>query len=284
MRAGFRMWRWKIKQHPVGAIVVLVGSVLGIALIVVVILGYTLNWHWTGLVPETSEPQQNAKTLWDWLQLLAVLAIPAAVGLGTIWFSRQQAKVSDAENKDNQREAALQAYIDKMSELLLEKKLRESAEEDEVRTIARVRTLTVLRGLDMHRKASVLQFLHESGLINKNKCIINLSNAPLREAELVGALLYNANLEGSVLRRANLLYANLFGADLSRADLYGAYLYGAHLYEADLSGANLEGTILEEADLSGANLKGALGITTEELEKQAKSLKGATMPDGSLHS
>ena len=32
-------------------------------------------------------------------------------------------------------------YLDKMSELLLEKKLRDSAEEDEIRKIARVRTL-----------------------------------------------------------------------------------------------------------------------------------------------
>jgi hypothetical protein len=32
-----------------------------------------------------------------------------------------------------------------------------------------------------------------------------------------------------------------------------------------------------------ANLKGAENITTEELEKQTKSLKGATMPDGKIH-
>ena len=63
---------------------------------------------------------------------------------------------------DNQREAALQAYLDKMSELLLEKKLRNSAEEDEVRKIARVRTLTLLPRLDAIRKRSILQFLYET--------------------------------------------------------------------------------------------------------------------------
>ena len=60
--------------------------------------------------------------------------------------------------KDNQRETALQEYIDKMSELLLQKNLRESAEEDEVRKIARVRTLTILPRLDARRKGSVLHF------------------------------------------------------------------------------------------------------------------------------
>lgn len=39
---------------------------------------------------------------------------------------------------------------------------------------------------------------------------------------------------------------------------------------ADLSGANLD----------GANLEGATGITNEELEKQAASLKSTIMPDG----
>jgi hypothetical protein len=37
---------------------------------------------------------------------------------------------------------------------------------------------------------------------------------------------------------------------------------------------------LSEADLSGANLTEPKGITNEVLEQQAKSLKGATMPNG----
>ena len=42
----------------------------------------------------------------------------------------------------------------------------------------------------------------------------------------------------------------------------------------------MSGAILSGANLSGANLSGAVGITSEELEQQAKSLEGATMPDG----
>jgi hypothetical protein len=75
--------------------------------------------------------------------------------------------VSDRENTDNQREAALQAYLDKMSELLLEKHLRDLAEEDEVWKIARIRTLTVLRKLDGERKGDVIKYLQEAGLINR---------------------------------------------------------------------------------------------------------------------
>src|SRR2546421_3856311 len=144
----------------VGIIIV---CMLVIALLVLIILGYIFNWGWTGLgpyIPPTKDSNfQRGKTLWDWLNLLGVLAIPAVVGLGAAWYTTQQGKVSDRENTDNQHETALQAYIDKMSELLLDKQLWKSQPEDEVRKIARVRTLTVLPRLDSERKKSVLQFL-----------------------------------------------------------------------------------------------------------------------------
>lgn len=53
------------------------------------------------------------------------------------------------------------------------------------------------------------------------------------------------------LRNANLSFANLMGADLSRVNLSRANLYGANLNQANLSGANLK-----DADLSGAQLSG----------------------------
>jgi uncharacterized protein YjbI with pentapeptide repeats len=58
------------------------------------------------------------------------------------------------------------------------------------------------------------------------------------------------------------------GTDLSGADLSGA----------DLSGADLRGTDLRGANLRGADL-GAKGLSEKRL-RAAKSLEGATMPDG----
>jgi hypothetical protein len=150
-------------------------------LVLLVLLGYRLTW--TGFFH---------KTLWDWMQLLILPAVLAIGGyLFTLTTSRDAQKSTQLRNQtereiasDNQREAALQAYIDQLSELLLEKKLRESAEDDEVRTIARVHTLTVLTRLDTERKGSVLQFLYESGLIHKDKSIVDLSGAALLGADL----------------------------------------------------------------------------------------------------
>ena len=266
-----------------------------------IIAGYLLSWSWTGFGPETSEPKQHAKTLWDWLQLLGVLAIPLAVGFGTIWFTTKQGQVSYRENADNQKEAALQVYIDKISELLLHEKLRDSAEGDEVRKIARVRTLTILPRLDGPRKRSVLQFLYEAGLIENGKCIVNLAEADLREIDLahVGLLraslyqvnlsranLDGANLDGTYLHDANLKSVSMRGAylhevDLSGANLADADLRGAFLYGTNLQGAELQGADLREAEVNRANLRKAT-VTRDQLNK-AKVLQSVAMPDSSTY-
>ena len=93
----------------------------------------------------------------------------------------------------------------------------------------------------------------------------NLYVAYLRDADLRGVNLSNANLYGTYLRDANLSNADLRGAhlegaNLRYADLRGAYLYDANLEGANLEGANLRDANLEGADLYGANLRGAKGI------------------------
>jgi uncharacterized protein YjbI with pentapeptide repeats len=347
-------------------------AVLGAAAVVVaavvVLIRVGQHYQWTGF-GESVRPKadnqeiQPRKTLWDWLQLFIVPLALAAIGL---WFSAQQdahqQKIEEKRAKSDRhieeqraQDAALQAYLDQMSQLLLEGDLLDSKQDSEVRTLARARTLTVLTRLDSRRKGSVVQFLYEASLINKENPVVSLSDvrlsganlshlelsdANLSEAELKGANLSDANLsdanlseaelKGANLSDANLSDANLSdakldGADLSLANLPGADLSGANLSDANLSDANLSDAKLDEgavlslanlrrADLSGAdigggtflfdadlrraelndaNLKGAYlrgaslreaeGVTQEQLEKQAETLEGATMPDGSIH-
>ena len=85
--------------------------------------------------------------------------------------------------------------------------------------------------------------------------------------------LYNVDLSKRDLR----------GADLRGADLRGASLTNANLSDTNLSDVNLSDVKLIGADLRGADLRGAASITNEELEQQASSLEGATMPDGQLY-
>ncbi|HCF87975.1 MAG TPA: hypothetical protein DEV72_22555, partial [Ktedonobacter sp.] len=93
--------------------------------------------------------------------------------------SEQRYKNDQEIAADKQKEDLLQTYFDRMSDLLLNHNLRSSDPKDEVRNIARSRTLTVLSRLDANRKGSVLQFLRESDLIKKKGTIINLEDSDL---------------------------------------------------------------------------------------------------------
>jgi uncharacterized protein YjbI with pentapeptide repeats len=288
----------------------------------VVYLGLTgTTWPaWTGFGDYTGPliKDNRGKTLWDWMELLI---IPIVLGFGALWFNRSERKndrkIAEERNKNEQeiaadrmREAALQTYIDRMTELLLEKDLRNSKPEDEVRDVARTRTLTTLRILDPVRKGLLVRFLTEAELIRKDSPVINLSGADLNNIRLSGAdlkevnlsqaflakaymdetRLSNANLSGAQLIGAHLYFdrldkadlsrANLSEADLGRADLHGADLSGAYLIEADLreaflGEANLAGAVLIRADLRGADLEGANLDQTE--------FHRTIMPDGKIH-
>src|SRR5215216_4649504 len=208
-------------------------------------------WRWTGFAN---------KTLWDWLQLLVVPAMLALVGF---LLAAAQENIQQQAEEQRAQDEALQAYLEGMGTLLLDEGLLSSEEDEEVRTLARARTLTILGRVDGARKSSVVQFLYESQLIDKDKPIVRLSGADLTDADLSGADLRVADLRVADLRRADLRRAVLFGADLS----------DAVLFDADLS----------DAFLGGADLSGIRGVTPEELEATAFSLSGAKMPDGSTH-
>jgi hypothetical protein len=206
--------------------------------------------------------------------------IGALIALGGV-FTAQMVSIAlddrrthEARDLEAQRagEAALQTYFENVGELLIEKPLRRASPGDNLSTVVRAQTLSVLAGLDPDRKRLLLLFLYESGLIYKDKPVVSLAAADLRGAKLRGAVLHRANLRGADLLEADLRSANLSGADLE-ADLRGADLRGADLLEADLS----------EANLKGAHMQGATGVPSRELKQQAYSLEGATMPDGSKH-
>ena len=263
-----RLW-WQKTRKPLEVLGVTGICILMIALLVAIILAYIFN---------VDVPDLRGKTLWDWLQLLI---IPAVLAIGGYVFnyttSRNERNAADRHNQteqeiaqDNQHEAALQEYIDKMSELLLEKKLRESQPEDEVRMVARVRTLTVLPRLDGRRKRSVLQFLHESGLIDGEKPVVDLKGADLSQADLSQTNLGGANLSETNLSKASLRRAQLNGVVLSCADLSEANLSEAHLERADLSQAILIG-----ADLSNSHIRGKANLSCSNL--RGANLSGADL-------
>ena len=112
----------------------------------------------------------GTKTLWDWMELLI---IPLVLAGGGFYLNRLEHNTDHEIAVDRQKEQALQTYLDHMADLLLKENLRNS-ENEEVRNVARTRTLTVLRGLDKKRKAIVLKYLYDAGLIAKEKTVVIL--------------------------------------------------------------------------------------------------------------
>jgi len=300
---------------------------------ILIYVGYGLQW--TGFGPtQTTENVQPSKTLWEWLGLLVVPMILAAGGFLLNRMQRQhedrlqqQQKEHEEQIERAQREReeaatiqraqdeALRAYLDQMSDLMVDREMRNKPKDSDLRRLAQARTLAILLGLDRDRKRLPLKLIYELSLIMKEEPLLNLKNAGLDTADLSEITLHDACLREADLRLANLRGADLKGSDLGGADLRGANLSGANLSDSVLAGANLlpydetqpaklnapslsngtdpsdidpsndhlkvtnlRGTDLSNADLSGAYLTGT-EVSKEQLDR-CKSLKGATMPDG----
>jgi uncharacterized protein YjbI with pentapeptide repeats len=110
---------------------------------------------------------------------------------------------------------------------------------------------------ELNNKWCLVREIVTQGIRDRNLSGVDLSDADLSRTNLNSAKLSGADLSGADLNRANLNSADLSGADLRSADLSGADLNRANLNSADLSGANLRSANLFGANLSGADLSGA---------------------------
>ena len=246
-------------------------TILWFATILILLLIGARSARWTGF---------SGRTPWEYLD---VFLVPVAVGVATLWFTATQDEIARNTEEQRAQHEALQAYLDKMSELLIYKELHKKADRyHPMRVTARARTLALLGQLNGKRKRTVLLFLRESRLINsKARCregrlaayprLVGLEDADLKDAKLGKVRLISTDRREAV---------SLEGADLERADLGGADLERADLRKVVLKSADLSGAILSGTDLSGADLTNAT-VTDEQLAT-CKCLEGATMPDGQM--
>ena len=215
-------------------------------------------------------------------RLLELSGIPVLLFFGGNYFENkiheQQQKIQDRQSQQQ----ALENYIESMKKILIgeeyhnglsELKIPEEDEKnekneillDELSSIARARTVTVLQSInDKKRRKLLIDFLRDAkvGFIERTKELDSLEVSKKIKEEpklslLIGISLAEADLSGADLALAILSGADLSGADLSGATLSSAYLKNARLFKVKLSEAFLIGTDLREADLREANLRGA---------------------------
>ncbi len=303
--------KWEnLSRERIEQVALFIGIAVAATTLIVLLAIGGASLGWTGF---------QEKTVWDFLQLLIVPLMLVAIGL--VFSLQQDARQQRVEDQRAEAERelaeqraqdeALQAYLDQMSQLMLERKLLEAEQGDPVYTLAQARTSTVILRLDAEHSASVIRFLRDSGLARSGEASVSilrgialeradLSGADLKELDLREADLLGADLSSADLREADLREADLSVADLREADLHDDNLSSASLYDANLGYANLGYANLSDANLFKVNLSGATlfaadlnnvflnqadlsdahAITNEKLEQQAYSLEGATMPNG----
>ena len=204
--------------------------------------------------------------LWDWI---AIGLVSAAIGLVGWHYSRRQREQEEADTREREQDAALSAYLDQMSNLMIDQHLGKDPKDkgqEEVRQVAQARTIAVLLGLDEDHKRRPLKLVYELGLLKKPDPVLELKNA---------------GLDGANLSELTLRDACLNGADLRCADLHGADLEGSNLNQADLRGADLRGADLSGTDLTDANLlpydkKNPTTWNKHNLEKRSTLKNGAS--------
>lgn len=142
-----------------------------------------------------------------------------------------------------------------------------------------------LRNTDL-RSADLKEFhLERAVFANANLSGADFRGAFLLEADLSGAVAYEALFGDAHLDRARLndllgREANFYQANLPGADLSGACLDGAQFGEAVLVGAKLESSVtLRSAQMWDANMK---GITTEFANLEGADLTRADLTGADL--
>ncbi|PKO16847.1 MAG: hypothetical protein CVU39_06420 [Chloroflexi bacterium HGW-Chloroflexi-10] len=324
-----------IKNHPILSILIFL-VIAG--LLMIAYLRFVLGWvpildsgfikysvtkiiETDPLTQKTIETEIHTRTWWDWLELLI---IPVVLAGGALFLNKSERdndrKIAQKrfENEqslalDRQCEEAIQSYFNRMNDLLLEKNLLKSKNEDEIRAVARTLTISTMFSLDTRRNCLLLHFLSEAKLIGQKDPIIkfekndlnklswsegnlrglNLSNFDFRAANFSMANLRGVDLSNSDLSEANLTQADLGIADLICSNLSNSILRSAFMVEVNLSNANLEGadltgailsdselieTHLKDCDMSCVDFENAI-VSIEQLA-QTRSLEGATLPDG----
>ena len=248
------------RQIPVGTMFIL--AILGFLLLYLILKAYTEpTWSAIAGFRETTVSRTETKnvynregeikkvtsqeilpqrTVWDWLSLVGIPLAGGVVIAGVgYFFNKKQREREEAVERLNAQDTALQSYLDQMSDLLVNQRLRSLLPRSYIHKLGEARTLAALLGLDSDHKRRPLKLVYDMGLITIKEPLFELDNAGLDHADLSELSLRKASVRRADFRATNLHGADLTGSDLSEADLRGAKLANADLSDANMSRANL---------------------------------------------
>jgi uncharacterized protein YjbI with pentapeptide repeats len=224
---------------------------------------------------------QGARTVWDWIGLVGV---GSAIALAGWIIARKQQERERAATLEHTQDEALAAYLDQMSNLMVDHDLSKEHKNSNKSTIRRV--ITQARTIPIVRKASAFFGADEKQETDQQKTsvhreledhlrrvaqartiaiLLSLEAAhkrrPLKLVYELGLInrgmsvlqLTNAGLDHASLSELSLRRANLRRADFRSTDLSGSDLSGSDLSLADMRGADLRRVNLRHANLRSVN-------------------------------
>lgn len=220
--------------------------------------------EWMGFVTyDKNTNEQDVKKLWDWLDLLIIPLSIAIIG----WIYKENEKLRDSKKEfENKQNETLDSYFRVISDLIIKSHLLDNKLNSESKIIARTRTIVAIENLNSERKGQVLQFLHESNLINN---VIELLGANFKSSEVSGIVLRNTTIKGVYFCDSKFIKSYLDNSDLTSCDftntdfsdssmqntnLSYTKLINCKLVNIDLTTVNFEGVDLTNADLSNSKI------------------------------
>jgi len=312
MGARFRLLGEQIKHHWQAILVV--ASIL-VVVIILIIVGYRFDW--TGF----NGNSKSGKTLWDWLDLL-VIPVALAIGAFLLTKAQSKAE-KDKEKRDELHDlhrrfyaSVFQAFhdaksvrrllrataqylppdrteimimlepYDKQMQTLVDIQLQFETFEDDIeqnstlfpddqmRNVLKIYFDIIEKYLhdiveeyEEHYQKPTLSYIDKTLPLYKLPKLKNFIDDDSKD-----------NKYFKLARRARKVLRKQLNWEIS--SLKGA-TKPDYKYDCDLSEVDLSGDKLKNADLSGADLRKAK--VTEEQLANAKSLKGAIMPDGKMY-
>ncbi len=232
-----------------------------LVLIYLIWQGYKQAWTGFNTTPEYTG-YSAGKYLWDWLEILIV---PLALTLIGIYFNARQKKAEiestieaenkkRAENKIKGQENELSQYFDKMNGLMLRDGLSKESASPEVKSIARSITVEVLRKLDIEHIPTVIKYLYENRLIDKENTKVDLSGIRFDKIDLSKRNFSGINLSGVII-----YVSNFSQTDFSNSNLSGARLSQCNLRDSKFSGADITATSFQSSILTRADFRNTQG-------------------------
>jgi uncharacterized protein YjbI with pentapeptide repeats/type II secretory pathway pseudopilin PulG len=231
-------------------------------------------------ITETRQTQ-SARTVWDWIGLVGV---GSAIALAGWIIARKQQEREQIATLEHTQDEALAAYLDQMSNLLvdqgLSKEHKNPTESTSRGVITHAWKIPILRkasaffGSDgvqeetqpntsVHRE--IEDHLRRVAQARTTAILLSLDAAhkrrPLKLIYELGLInrgtsvleLYNAGLDHASLSELSMRKANLRRADFRSTDLSGSDLSGADLSLADMRGTDLRRVNLRHTNLRGVN-------------------------------